>query len=180
LAVDGSHPARNVPAHLSPLSASPRLVTLFEQLYAATAKVKLDRRLVEIVWLASARAWNCEYQWRVHEPRAIVAGVPLALIDAIRLNNPTFSGAEADQESVARFARLTYEGAAVPDDLSASIRSRLGAAHYSELLAVSAMAASTALLLNARVVEPAPFVATPLPSASPDSHDSRAAVQAVR
>ena len=45
---------------------------------------KLDRRLFEVMVLVIARHWSAQYEWFVHERRALEAGVTQAVVDAIR------------------------------------------------------------------------------------------------
>jgi 4-carboxymuconolactone decarboxylase len=40
---------------------------------------KLDRRLFELMVLVIARHWNAQYEWFVHEPAALKAGLAAAL-----------------------------------------------------------------------------------------------------
>lgn len=141
-----------VPAPFLPLLASPHVANLFEQFSSALWNGKLDRATLELVFLVTARAWNCEYQWRTHETKALAAGVPLELVEAIRLRSelPT-DAVDKRLLDIARFARFLQERALVPDDLFEGVRQQLGDAGFSELVAFCALAGSVALLLNVRV-----------------------------
>ena len=46
---------------------------------------KLDRRLTELVILVTARSWDCQLEWTLHEPLALEAGVDTAVVEIIRL-----------------------------------------------------------------------------------------------
>jgi 4-carboxymuconolactone decarboxylase len=49
----------------------------------------LDRKLIEVAILISARETNQPFEWAAHERAARAAGVPDATIEAIRLRRPT-------------------------------------------------------------------------------------------
>ena len=66
---------------------------------------KLDRRVFELVVLVIARHWNAQYEWWVHEPHAITAGLAPEIAAAIREGRePAY---ERDDERVS--AALTSE-----------------------------------------------------------------------
>ena len=48
------------------------------------SRVKLDRRLVQLMILVSARLWSAQFAWFVHEPHAREYGIPAEVIEAIR------------------------------------------------------------------------------------------------
>ena len=48
----------------------------------------LDARLVELTILATAREMQSQFEWAMHEPVALEAGVPAATIDMIRHGKP--------------------------------------------------------------------------------------------
>jgi len=48
------------------------------------ARVKLERRLVQLMILVAARYANAQYAWFIHEPHALQHGVAQTIVDAIR------------------------------------------------------------------------------------------------
>jgi 4-carboxymuconolactone decarboxylase len=47
------------------------------------ARVKLDRRLVQLMILVAARFANAQYAWHIHEPHALQHGVAREIVEAI-------------------------------------------------------------------------------------------------
>ena len=45
---------------------------------------KLDKRLFELMVLVIARHWSAQYEWFAHEDAARQAGLPSAVIEAVR------------------------------------------------------------------------------------------------
>ena len=48
------------------------------------SRVKLERRLLELIILVSARLATAKYAWFIHEPHALKSGIPAEVIQAIR------------------------------------------------------------------------------------------------
>jgi len=48
------------------------------------ARVKLERRLVQLMILVAARFANAQYAWFIHEPHALQHGIAQEIVDAIR------------------------------------------------------------------------------------------------
>ena len=48
------------------------------------SRVKLERRLVQLMILVAARFTNAQYAWYIHEPHALQQGVAQEIVDAIR------------------------------------------------------------------------------------------------
>ena len=56
------------------------------------ARVKLERRLVQLMILVAARCANAQYAWYIHEPHALQHGIAPDIVDAIReRRTPNFS-----------------------------------------------------------------------------------------
>ncbi len=47
-------------------------------------ETNVDRRYVELVILVTGQFWQAQFEWFAHEPMAVEAGVPQAVIDAIK------------------------------------------------------------------------------------------------
>lgn len=48
------------------------------------ARVKLERRLVQLMILVAARSANAQYAWHIHEPHALQHGIAPDIVAAIR------------------------------------------------------------------------------------------------
>jgi len=56
------------------------------------SRVKLERRLLELMILVSARLANAQYAWFIHEPHAFKFGISPDVVEAIReRRTPTFT-----------------------------------------------------------------------------------------
>ncbi|HEY7162984.1 MAG TPA: carboxymuconolactone decarboxylase family protein [Candidatus Binatia bacterium] len=56
------------------------------------SRVKLERRLLELMILTAARSANAEYAWFIHEPHALRLGIAPSVVAAIReRRTPDFS-----------------------------------------------------------------------------------------
>jgi 4-carboxymuconolactone decarboxylase len=50
----------------------------------------VDQRLFELVVLTTARTWDAQFEWYAHEAPALKAGLPKAVVEAIRLGQTPF------------------------------------------------------------------------------------------
>jgi 4-carboxymuconolactone decarboxylase len=56
------------------------------------SRVKLERRLVQLMILVAARLATAQYAWFIHEPHALKAGIAPGIVEAIReRRTPEFS-----------------------------------------------------------------------------------------
>ncbi|HEX2229180.1 MAG TPA: carboxymuconolactone decarboxylase family protein [Candidatus Binatia bacterium] len=56
------------------------------------SRVKLERRLLELMILVAARSTTAQYAWFIHEPHALKFGISPEIVQAIReRRTPTFS-----------------------------------------------------------------------------------------
>ena len=95
-------------------------------------RTSLDRRLSELAILVTARFWNTQFEWTVHEPLARDAGVGRKVIEAIRSRRaPEFD--RRDEESVYRYATQLLEKRFVEDSVFAAARDELGTRGVTEL-----------------------------------------------
>jgi 4-carboxymuconolactone decarboxylase len=63
------------------------------------SRVKLERRLVQMMILVAARFANAQYAWFIHEPHALQHGIAQDIVDAIReRRTPNF--AKEDERAV--------------------------------------------------------------------------------
>jgi len=86
----------------------------------------LPPRLSELAILTTARVWGSEYEWAVHKPIALDAGISPDTVEAIRSNRePAFS--HPDEAVVFRFARTLHTKRRIDDDLFDQTVAVLGA-----------------------------------------------------
>jgi len=95
----------------SPTAAAP-LQQFGDYLRSATG---LDDRLLELAILVHARAWADDYEWALHQPRALSSGLPAATVDAIR-DGRTPASMQDDEAAVFHFCvELTRRRKVAPE-----------------------------------------------------------------
>jgi 4-carboxymuconolactone decarboxylase len=109
-------------------------------------KGKLEPKLVELAVLITARRWNCQHEWFIHEQLARKAGLDAAIIDAIReRREPQLVG---DEGLVYAFCRDAHATGRVADQAFAAVRERFGLDGTVELLVLSGYYTMMAMVLN--------------------------------
>ena len=140
-----------VPPPYLPLLASPETADALEKFSTALWSGRLGKDVQEAVYLVTALAYRCDYQWRSHESKALAAGVPQAAVDSLRAGGlPTEEQAGAKLAAAIRFARSVHTLHAVPDEVFDKVTACLDEAEVSELAGFCALAAAIATLLNVR------------------------------
>jgi 4-carboxymuconolactone decarboxylase len=84
----------------------------------------LEPRLLELLSLIAAREMDLAYEWSVHHRAALDAGLPPAVIEAVRLNAP-ISGSDSDA-LVIDFGRQLFRSRHVSSDTFAALVQRHG------------------------------------------------------
>jgi 4-carboxymuconolactone decarboxylase len=104
----------SVPKPFHVLLQSPELTEKVQQLGALLRyRTGLPARLSELAILVTAKHWDAQYEWAVHEPEARKAGVPDDVIRAIAAGaRPPVSG---DDSRVYEFATTFLAKRDVPD-----------------------------------------------------------------
>lgn len=120
---------------------------------------QLDARLSELAILVTARAWDCQLEWTLHEPFAAEAGLAPELIEAIRLGQYPEFNREDEQTVYDYVAELVYNRF-VQERTFATARDQLGEAGMVELTGLIGYYSMTAMTLNAFQV-PLPSGAKP-------------------
>lgn len=111
-------------------------------------RTSLAKPLQEIAILVTARHWTAQYEWWVHERRALEAGVHEDVVDAIRdRRRPGFD--DADEEMVYAVCSELYDTYALSDDTHDRAVERLGQQTLIELVALAGFYSMIALTLNA-------------------------------
>jgi 4-carboxymuconolactone decarboxylase len=115
----------------------------------------------EVAILTTVREKRSAYPWGGHVRRARDAGVPEAVIDAIR-NRNDLDGLDPDDAAIIRYARQLTGGTHVDQPTFDALRSRFGDQWLVELTLLIGHYQGTAVLLNAFELEAA-LDADPLP-----------------
>lgn len=86
----------------------------------------LPAHLYELTILLVARFWRAEYAWRTHESRAIKAGLPEKVVDALRADADPGLPPDAPEAVVIRFIETLQRERAVDAALYAEAVALLG------------------------------------------------------
>src|SRR6266850_2520217 len=106
-----------VPTPFHVLSESPQLASLTQALGAfCRYRTGLSPRLSELAVLITAAHWGAEYEFAVHTPEALKAGITQATIDALH-DGKTPSFEDDDSKLIYEFATMFYAKHDVPDAL---------------------------------------------------------------
>ena len=73
-----------------------------------TLEARVGERLMMLVILATAREHDSQYDWTIHEPRAITAGLEPEVIDVIRYGRP-LDGLDEKGATLIAFARELFK-----------------------------------------------------------------------
>ena len=121
-------------------------------------RTSLSSRLSELAILATARHWSCQFEWFAHEPHARKAGLPEAVIEAIRHNKrPAFDS--KDDEAIYQYAIELHRTHFVSDATYARVLERFEIRGVVELTALVGYYGMVAMTLNAHEL--------PLPEGTP-------------
>ena len=142
-------------AMVGPLRAvlhNPELASPWQELGALVRYgTTIPARLKEIAILVTARRWNADLEWQIHEEAARTAGVPDAVIEAIRdAVAPTFT--DPAEGEVYEFVRALQETGRVPDAAYQDVLTRHGTIGVVELTALVGYYTMVAMTLNAHEI----------------------------
>ena len=121
---------------------------------------KIPARLRMIAVLVTARAWTAQYEWQVHVPQALSAGVAQAAIDAI-FERRRPAGLPPDEQVVYDFVSELQESGRVSDASFRAALGRFGEQETIELTMLCGYFTAVAMALNTFEVE-APDKTKPL------------------
>ena len=110
------------------------------------------KRIQELAIITTARAMDCPYIWNAHAPAARKAGVPDALVDALRDRQP-LPTMRADEAAVVNYATEFFKTHKVSQATFQAALDQFGAQHLTELTALMGNYAQTAFFLNAFEVQ---------------------------
>jgi 4-carboxymuconolactone decarboxylase len=108
---------------------------------------KLAPRLLEIAVLVTARKWNCQHEWYMHEKIARKAGLDPRIIEALAQGKEP-PGMSADEALVHRASRQAHASGRLDDETFAAARERFGLDGTLELLALNGYYSMMAMVLN--------------------------------
>ncbi|SEV86491.1 carboxymuconolactone decarboxylase family protein [Natrinema salifodinae] len=107
----------------------------------------------ELAILATAREFDCAYEWVFHEPIARREGVPTATIDAVATDDALDAVPDADA-LVVRYVRALLRDHGVSERTFRRAEERFGVRGLVELTATAGYYAMLACVLNAFEVRP--------------------------
>lgn len=111
----------------------------------------LPEMLKELAIIVCSRRWNSELEWAIHARIARTAGLPAAVIEAIRQRRePRFE--DESSAEVYEFTRELQMFGAVGDALYQAVKERWGERGIVELTAVVGYYTMVAMMLNAHHV----------------------------
>ena len=137
-----------VPTPFHVLAESPDLASLTQALGAfCRYRTGLSPRLSELAVLITAAHWGADYEFDVHAPEALKAGIAQPVIDALR-NGTTPLLEDDDSRLIYEFATVFYAERDVPDRLFADAVARFGRRRVVELAGVLGYYSGLAMLLR--------------------------------
>jgi 4-carboxymuconolactone decarboxylase len=148
-----SGPRRGVPAPFHVLLHSAELADHAQRLGAMLRyRTGLPPQLSEIAILVTAKHWNADYEWHVHEREARAAGVAEEAIAAIAAGQRP--GLDGDAALVHDFAATFYAKNDVDDELFQRAVERFGERTVVELTSILGYYSMLAILLRVFRVKP--------------------------
>ncbi len=137
-----------VPTPFHVLAESPQLASLTQALGAfCRYRTGLSPRLSELAVLITAAHWGAEYEFAVHTPEALKAGISQAAIDALRAGKaPSFE--DDDSKLIFEFATTFFAKHDIPDALFQEAVARFGRRRIVELAGVLGYYSGLAMLLR--------------------------------
>jgi 4-carboxymuconolactone decarboxylase len=130
---------------------------------AVRFQTTLPERIKEIAICTVGAHYKAKFEFAAHGPMAIAAGVPAAVVDAIRLGTePDFSG--PDDLASYRVARELLRAHRLSDATFADAKDRFGEAAFIELVTIIGYYCLICLTLNAFDVELTSRMTDPFPA----------------
>jgi len=126
-------------------------------------KTSLPRALNEMIILLTARHWSQQFEWYVHQPNALKAGVSEAVVTAIAKGRrpETLS---ADEAIVYEFTTELLRLQNVADETYAKARERFGESGVIDMIGVAGYYSFLSMMMNtARTAVPPDSDVPPLP-----------------
>ena len=108
---------------------------------------KLPLATLEIAVLVTARRWNCQFEWYMHDKVARKAGLAAGIIDAIAQGKEP-AGMSADEALVYKASRQAHASGHLDDATFTAARERFGLDGTLDLLALNGYYSMMAMVLN--------------------------------
>jgi len=109
---------------------------------------KLERRLFELAVLVTARRYSAQFEWCVHEPSALKAGLSRRVVEAIRQGETPIFERPDDEVVYETVSELQREGTLSRATYDRAL-SELGESPLIELVTVAGFYTMVSFLLNA-------------------------------
>ena len=113
-----------------------------------TLEVRVGERLMMLAILATARAHDSQYDWTMHEPRALEAGLEPKVIDILR-HRRSLDGLDEKDSALIAFARELFGDHNVGADTYARAASAFGEPDLVDIVALMGAHAADAAVLAA-------------------------------
>ena len=110
-------------------------------------KSKLPAGLLELAVLVTAREWNCQHEWYMHEKLARKAGLEPRVFEAVAQGKEPH-GMSSDEALVYRFCKQAHKTGRIDDETFVAARERFGLDGTLELLALNGYYSMMAMVLN--------------------------------
>ena len=107
-----------------------------------------SKRILELAFVTTARAMDCQYVWNAHAPAARREGVADALVDALRDRRPLPDMAP-DEEAIVNYGNEFFQTHKVSQATFDAALKLFGAQYLVELTALMGHYAQTCFFLNA-------------------------------
>jgi 4-carboxymuconolactone decarboxylase len=132
------------------LLASPELMTRVSALGEYLRyRSSLPPKLSEFAILITAAHWQQQFEWDIHAPIALNAGVPEDVVAAIRARRRP-AALEADAAALYDLCISLHEHRSLPGALRARAEAELGTQQVVDAIAICGYYALLAMVLNAR------------------------------
>jgi 4-carboxymuconolactone decarboxylase len=161
--------ARKVPVFgpFEPLMHSPQLMSKARAMGDYLRyKSALGNTLSELVILITAREWTQDYEWSVHYPIALKAGIRKSVADDIAVGRRPVA-MSPDEETVFDFASELLRNRQVSDATFQRAKSRLGTKGVVDMTGIVGYYTLLAMQLNVAQYAPAAMDIMKLPRVSP-------------
>lgn len=122
-------------------------------------RTSMAPRLSELAILVTARFWDCQVEWSLHEPFAVESGLSEGVIEAVRQGSDPHFGRD-DERAVFDYVSELLNNRFIPDGIFNAAREALGKTGVVELTGIVGYYSLVAQTLNAFQV-PVPEDCTP-------------------
>lgn len=111
-------------------------------------KSVLPPQLNEFAILLTARHWTQEYEWALHQPIAVKAGLKMEITQALAEGRRP-QGMSADEEMIYEFSTELHQNQSVSDATYARVQAKFGEQGIIDLIGVNGYYTFLAMVLNA-------------------------------